>query len=70
MKSNISAVYAFILVTGDFVAILAAFAIAYILRVTLSDLPFQHILAVDYAKIFLLLTPLWLIVFALLSTVW
>ena len=67
MKSNASAAYAFFLLVGDFVAILLAFALAYILRVTLSDLPFRAIYANDYARVFILLTPVWLIIFSLLG---
>src|SRR5688572_8921314 len=67
MKNNTSAAYALMLLAGDFIAILAAFAIAYVLRVTLSDLPAQTVYASDYAKVFAALTPFWLIVFSFLG---
>lgn len=67
MKSSVSTAYALILIVGDFVAILAAFSLAYILRVTLSDEPFRTVYAGDYVAAFLLLTPLWLILFGFLG---
>lgn len=67
MKSSVSTAYALILIVGDFAAILAAFILAYILRVSLSDEPFQTVYAGDYIAAFLLLTPLWLILFGFLG---
>lgn len=67
MKSNVSAAYALLLIFGDFVAILAAFALAYILRVSLSDEPFRTIYAGDYANAFLIMTPFWLMLFGFLG---
>ena len=67
MKSNVSAAYALLLIFGDFVAILAAFALAYILRVSLSDEPFRTIYASDYAKAFLVIAPFWLMLFGFLG---
>lgn len=67
MKSNVSAAYALLLVVGDFLAILAAFALAYILRVSLSDEPFRTIYASDYANAFLVMTPFWLMLFGFLG---
>jgi len=67
MKSNVTAAYALILIIGDILAILAAFAIAYILRVTLSDEPFRTVYASDYAKVFSLITPFWIILFGYLG---
>lgn len=67
MKSNLSSVYALVLLLGDFVAIMGAFTAAYILRVTLSDGPFIAITANEYAQLFALLSPLWLAIFAFLG---
>jgi FlaA1/EpsC-like NDP-sugar epimerase len=67
MKSNVSAAYALLLIVGDFVAIMGAFALAYILRVSLSDEPFRTIYANDYARAFLLITPFWLMLFGFLG---
>lgn len=67
MKSNITAAYTVILVVGDFIAILAAFAIAYILRVSLSDEPFRTVYASDYAQAFLLISPFWVMLFGYLG---
>ncbi len=65
MKSNLSSVFAFSLLIGDFFAILGAFAVAYVLRVTFSDLPFISIPASEYARSFVFLSPLWIVIFAL-----
>ncbi len=37
MKNNASIVYNFFLVLGDFLALISAFVVAYILRVSLSN---------------------------------
>ena len=68
MKNNASAVYAFTLILGDFLALLAAFVIAYVLRVTFDPRPLiNQIASVEYLKIWLVLLPVWIIVFALLG---
>lgn len=67
MKSNITAAYTFILIIGDFIAIMAAFALAYILRVSVSDAPFRAVYATDYAQVFALLSPFWLMLFGYLG---
>ncbi len=68
MKNNTSFVYAALLVLGDFLALLTAFVLAYIFRVTLDSRPLiNQVGAVDYLKIWIALTPVWLIIFALLG---
>lgn len=68
MKNNTSFLYAFTLVVGDFLALLAAFVLAYIFRVSLDTRPLiNQVSAVDYLKIWIALTPVWLIIFALLG---
>jgi exopolysaccharide biosynthesis polyprenyl glycosylphosphotransferase len=74
MKNNASQIYNILLVLGDFLALIAAFVGAYILRVTLglrvtvSDIPIAHpISARTYLYIFLLVTPFWILIFALLG---
>jgi len=67
MKSNASAAFALLLVIGDFLAIMGAFTLAYILRVSLSDEPFRTIYATDYAQAFLIMTPFWLMLFGFLG---
>lgn len=67
MKSSTSAVYAFLLLIGDFLAIMGAFAVAYVFRVSLSDAPFIAISSGEYARIFVLLSPIWIGIFALLG---
>jgi exopolysaccharide biosynthesis polyprenyl glycosylphosphotransferase len=68
MKNNASVFYAFALILGDFVALLAAYVLAYILRVTLDERSLINQISSDeYLKTFLLLTPLWLVIFAFLG---
>ena len=68
MKSNASLIYGLTLVVGDFLALVAAFASAYILRVSISSRPISEtVYAIDYLKIFLLLLPFWILIFALLG---
>ena len=58
MKNNTSFLYAFTLVVGDFLALLAAFVLAYIFRVSLDARPLiNQVSAVDYLKIWIALTP-------------
>ncbi|OGL25852.1 hypothetical protein A2708_00905 [Candidatus Saccharibacteria bacterium RIFCSPHIGHO2_01_FULL_49_21] len=70
MKSNASLLYSLILVVGDFLALVVAFATAYILRVSINitDQPIsQTVYARDYLIIFLTLLPFWILIFALLG---
>ncbi len=68
MKSNATFVYNIFLALGDFLALVAAFVGAFILRVSLSDVPIANqISAMSYAQIFLTLLPFWILIFALLG---
>lgn len=68
MKSNASLIYNIFLVIGDFLALVAAFVGAYVLRVTLDARPLiESIPARTYLSIFLTLLPFWIIIFALLG---
>ncbi len=68
MKNSISFIYSICLVAGDLLALLAAFAGAYILRVTLSNNPFPNQVSADtYIGIFATLLPFWILIFALLG---
>ncbi len=68
MKNNASFVYSFFLVIGDFLALVAAFVGAYILRVTLDSRPLiEAIPARTYLGVFLALLPFWILIFALLG---
>lgn len=68
MKSNASIIYNVFLAMGDFMALIAAFAGAYILRVSLSDIPIAfQVSSVTYIKVFLVLLPFWILIFALLG---
>lgn len=68
MKSNASLLYSFMLVVGDFFALVAAFVLAYILRSHFSNTPVAHPIAgATYLHIFVVLLPFWILVFALLG---
>lgn len=68
MKSSISLIYSIFLVVGDVLALLAAFAAAYIARVTLSDNPFPYqVPAETYITVFATLVPFWILIFGLLG---
>ncbi len=68
MKNNTSLVYSVFLVAGDFVALLAAFTIAYVLRVTLDHTPISaDVHALTYISLLATLLPFFLVVFALLG---
>jgi exopolysaccharide biosynthesis polyprenyl glycosylphosphotransferase len=68
MKSNASLAYSCFLVVGDFLALLAAFVGAYVVRGPLSKVPVaQPIPATTYLEIFLALLPVWVLIFALMG---
>lgn len=68
MKNNASVAYAFALVVGDFVALLTAFVVAYILRVTLDQRSLINQIPSDqYLKIWVVIIPVWIVIFALLG---
>ncbi|MEO8785327.1 MAG: sugar transferase [Candidatus Saccharimonadales bacterium] len=68
MKNNASFVYSFFLLIGDFLALIAAFVGAYLLRVTWADKAVAHpVTAINYLWLFVTLAPFWLLIFALLG---
>lgn len=68
MKNNTSLIYGVCLVVGDFLALVAAFVGAYILRVSINHSPIASpIDARTYLAIFLILLPFWILIFALLG---
>lgn len=68
MKSNATFVYNIFLAMGDLLALIAAFVGAFVLRVSLSDVPIANpISALAYLQIFLTLLPFWILIFALLG---
>jgi exopolysaccharide biosynthesis polyprenyl glycosylphosphotransferase len=68
MKNNASQIYNVFLILGDFLALIAAFVAAFILRVTLSDTPVANVVPADtYLKIFMLVLPFWILIFGLLG---
>lgn len=68
MKNNASLIYNFFLVVGDFLALVAAFVGAYILRVTISHkIVTNPVQARTYLGIFLVLLSFWILIFALLG---
>ncbi len=72
MKNNSSLLYNLLLLIGDFLALLLAFVFAYVLRVSLGLTPGARLIvhpvhATTYFRIFVLLVPFWIIIFALLG---
>ena len=68
MKSNASLVYNCFLVIGDFISLLLAFVISYILRVSLDHQQLaQPVHAMNYLDAFLLILPFWILIFALIG---
>jgi exopolysaccharide biosynthesis polyprenyl glycosylphosphotransferase len=68
MKNNASLAYNVCLVIGDALAVIVAFVVAYILRVTLSHDPLSaNVHASDYFTSMVSLLPFWLIIFGLLG---
>lgn len=67
MKNNASLIYNAVLVVGDFLALIAAFAGGYLLR-SVSSTPVPHpIHATTFIGVFLTLLPFWILIFALLG---
>jgi FlaA1/EpsC-like NDP-sugar epimerase len=68
MKNNNSLIYSVFLVVGDFLSLVMAFVVAYILRVKVSDVPLSaQIKAFDYLETFLTILPFWILFFAMLG---
>lgn len=71
MKNNASLVYSACLVIGDFLALVAAFVAAYILRVKwavgIAHQPLGPVNSKTYIGVFLLVLPFWILIFALLG---
>jgi exopolysaccharide biosynthesis polyprenyl glycosylphosphotransferase len=68
MKNNASIVFALLLIVGDFLALLAAFTAAYILRVKLDPRPLiEQIPALTYLWTFMTVLPFWILVHALIG---
>lgn len=68
MKNNASLVYTIFLVFGDFLALIAAFTAAFVLRGPLSDIPVANpVPAATYLNIFLVVLPFWILIFALIG---
>lgn len=68
MKNNATFAYALFLIIGDFLALLAAFTAAYILRVKVDPRPvIEQIPAMEYLRAFLTVLPLWILVHAFIG---
>jgi exopolysaccharide biosynthesis polyprenyl glycosylphosphotransferase len=71
MKNNISIVYNLCLVVGDFLALVAAFIMAYVLRVKwevgFSSEQFGPMSGKSFIIAFLIILPFWILIFALLG---
>lgn len=68
MLSKNTKLYSIVLMTADFLVLLAAFTVAYLLRVQLDHRPLVNsVYAFDYLVMALTILPLWIIVFASLT---
>jgi exopolysaccharide biosynthesis polyprenyl glycosylphosphotransferase len=68
MKNNASLTYNICLVIGDILAIIVAFSVAYILRVTLNHTPISSdVQAHTYLFTLISLLPFWILIFGLLG---
>lgn len=68
MRNNAAVVYNICLIIGDFLALVLAFVVAYVLRVTLSHTPLSTAVpAHTYLMIVAALLPFWIFIFALLG---
>lgn len=68
MKHTASLLFSFILLIGDFLALIAAFTLAYIIRVKLDDRPLlEPITANGYIGVVAILLFFWIIIYALLG---
>ena len=68
MRNNAAVVYNICLIIGDFLALVLAFGVAYILRVTLSHTALSaNVPAHTYISISVALLPFWIFVFAILG---
>lgn len=68
MKNNNTFIYALFLVVGDFLAIVAAFSMAYILRVKFDTRPLiEQIPSFVYLKTFIAVLPFWILVHAFIG---
>lgn len=68
MKSNSSLRYSFLLLVGDFLALIGAFSLAYVLRVKIDDRPLlEQISAGTFFTVFAILLIFWLLIFGLLG---
>ena len=68
MKNSANLLYSFMLLIGDFIALVTAFVLAYIIRVQLDTRPLiEQVSASTFLVIFLILLPFWLVIFALLN---
>lgn len=68
MPSKNTKFYSFILVIADFVVLLLAFTVAYILRVQYDPRPLlNQVYAYDYFLSFLVIIPFWILIFATLG---
>ena len=68
MKNNATLLYNCCLVIGDALAIIAAFSVAYVLRVSVSHRALSaHVHAVTYITILASLLPFWILIFGLIG---
>lgn len=66
MRKRSELFFSAILVPLDFIALLGAFVVAFILRVKIEDKPVAHpVPAMEFLQVILILLPVWILIFAL-----
>ena len=68
MKHSVSLIYSFLLLVSDFVALVLAFTLAYVVRVKLDDRPLlEPITSNEYIGVVAVLLVFWLVIYSLLG---
>ncbi len=68
MKNSVSLLYSFVLLVSDFLALTAAFSLAYIIRVKIDERPLvEPVTAWGYIGVVAVLLIFWIIIYALLG---
>jgi exopolysaccharide biosynthesis polyprenyl glycosylphosphotransferase len=66
MRKRSELLFSAILVPIDFLALLSAFVLAYVIRVKLEGRPVAHVIsATEFLQVILILVPVWIVIFAL-----
>lgn len=66
MRKRSEFFFSMIMIPIDFLALMGAFVLAYIIRVKIEDKPVAHVIpAMEFLQVILILVPVWILIFAL-----